>query len=145
MENFTPWTSLIGGVLIGISASLLMWLNGRIAGISGILAGGAGLSEPGERSWRLLFLFGLFLGSALILYLVPGQPAFIPRSMYSPDLLVIGGVLVGFGSRMGSGCTSGHGICGIARLSTRSILAVLAFMFSGAVTVYVARHVFGAF
>lgn len=144
MINFSPWSALIGGALIGLSATVLMWLNGRVAGVSGIMAGGAGLSDPGDRSWRLMFLFGLLLGSSAVIYLVPGQPGFTPRVLFSPDLLVLAGVLVGFGSRMGGGCTSGHGICGIARFSARSLMAVLTFMASGAVTVYILRHVFGA-
>lgn len=143
MQNFTPWSALSGGAMIGLSATVLMWLNGRVAGVSGILAGGAGISDPGDRSWRLMFLLGLLLGSAMVIYLAPGQPAFAPRTLFSPDLLVVAGLFVGFGSRMSGGCTSGHGICGIARLSTRSLTAVLVFMGSGAVTVYLARHLFG--
>ncbi len=143
MTTFTPWSALAGGVLIGLSATVLMWLNGRIAGISGILAGGAGLSAPGERVWRLMFLAGILLGSALVVYLVPGQPAFAPRVGFPMYLLVTAGVLVGIGSRLGSGCTSGHGICGIARFSERSLVAVVVFMGSGALTVYLANHVVG--
>lgn len=143
MTSFTPWTSLAGGALIGASAVVLMWCNGRIAGISGILAGGSGLSERGDRAWRLLFLIGLLAGSTLVIYGLPGQPAFVPRSGFSPIIVILAGVLVGFGSRMGSGCTSGHGICGLSRLSPRSMLAVICFMLSAGLTVFVTRHLLG--
>lgn len=141
MNNFTPWSALAGGALIGLSAVVLMWCNGRIAGISGILAGGSGLASKGERAWRWLFLLGLLMGSALVVFGLPGQPAFTPRTNFPAWLLLPAGLLVGFGSRLGSGCTSGHGICGIARLSPRSLAAVAVFMASGAVTVFLLRHV----
>lgn len=141
MDNFTPWTALAGGALIGASAVVLKWCNGRIAGISGILAGGSGLSDAGDRLWRVLFLLGILLGSALVVFLMPGQPAFTPREGFPVWLLLLAGLSVGFGSRLGSGCTSGHGICGIARFSSRSFAAVSVFFACGAATVFVMRHV----
>ena len=127
MTHFTPLASTVGGLLIGLSASLLVLFNGRIAGISGVL--GRALAPPdGERGWRLLFLAGLLAGGAA------------PRSI---GPLIFAGLLVGVGTRLGGGCTSGHGVCGIARLSPRSIAATLVFMTAGAATVFVARHVLG--
>ncbi len=139
--HFTPWSALIGGGLIGLSAVVLMWFNGRIAGISGILA--SSLTSGRAGIWRLCFIAGLLLGAAGVIYLVPGQPAFEARNDFPLAALMVAGVLVGFGSRLGSGCTSGHGICGIARLSPRSIVAVLVFMASAGLTAYVSRHLIG--
>ena len=138
MEYFTPVSALLGGALIGISVTLLLLFNGRIAGISGIL-NGVFILPRDEKTWRILFLLGLILGAALFNQLMPNF--FSPRQNYPFWLLVSGGLLVGFGTRMGSGCTSGHGICGIARLSIRSILATLTFMASGIFTVFIIRHV----
>lgn len=138
MEYFTPVSALLGGALIGISVTLLLLFNGRIAGISGIL-NGVFILPRNEKTWRILFLLGLILGAALFNQLMPNF--FSPRQNYPFWLLVSGGLLVGFGTRMGSGCTSGHGICGIARLSIRSILATLTFMASGIFTVFIIRHV----
>ena len=134
--NFTPWTALAGGVLIGAAASLFVLLNGRIAGISGLLAS---LLEPGAegRGEKLLFLLGLLL--APLLWVLFGR---LPVLEFQSGWfgLLIAGLLVGVGTRYGSGCTSGHGVCGISRLSARSIVATLAFMAAGFGTVYVLRH-----
>ena len=130
--------ALAGGVLIGTAATLLLWLTGRIAGISGIL-GGVLMPRNGEVAWRVAFLIGLIGAGAAYLWLVPG--AYSPRQGFSPLLLVIAGLLVGFGTRMGNGCTSGHGVCGLGRLSMRSFAAVLTFMAAAIVTTYIVRHV----
>ena len=138
MENFTPFSALAGGVLIGISVTVLLLFNGRIAGVSGILNGLFFASKP-DKLWRLLFLVGLVLG-ALVFQL--GVPDFnSPRQHYPLPLLIIGGFLVGFGARMANGCISGHGVCGLANLSLRSLVATCAFMVSGMLTVYIVRHV----
>jgi len=140
MENFTPISALIGGALIGASAVMLMALNGRIAGISGITSGLLSLTRIPDRGWRLAFVTGLIaapVGLALI--------GLKPDITFTASLPMMGaaGLIVGFGSVFGSGCTSGHGVCGIARLSQRSIIATLVFMASGIATVFVVRHVFG--
>ncbi len=140
MTEFTPVAAAIGGALIGLSAVLLMWFNGRIAGISGILQG-AVFSRGAERSWRLAFVAGLVLGGALYVLVTGGT--LLTREGVSPWLIVGAGLLVGVGTRLGSGCTSGHGVCGIGRLSPRSLLATLTFMTTGAITVFVVRHVAG--
>lgn len=137
MENFTPVTALIGGGLIGLSALVLYLGLGRIAGISGIL-GGIFDSGP-ERSFRLTFLIGLIVGAA-VLYYGFGQPAAVVSQASTP-WLIAAGLLVGFGSRMGSGCTSGHGVCGLARGSVRSLTATMVFFVVALVTVFVLRHV----
>jgi len=138
--NFTPWLSLFGGVLIGLSAVMLMAFKGRIAGISGVLGGLMQFSNvpKGHFSWRLAFVFGLLLSSA-IYGLVWQMPSAVIDSGY--PLLIVAGLLVGFGTRMGSGCTSGHAVCGIGRLSMRSIAATLSFMVSGFVMAYLLFHV----
>ncbi|KHL73218.1 YeeE/YedE [Pseudomonas putida] len=137
--NFTPWSALGGGALIGLAASLFILANGRIAGISGLLAG---VMQWGSEGWseKALFLLGL-----LIAPLVWGLFAVLPEiEIYTPwPALVIAGLLVGLGTRYGSGCTSGHGVCGVSRLSPRSIVATVCFMASGFATVYVIRHVLG--
>lgn len=140
MQNFTPISALIGGSLIGLSTVLLFWLNGRIAGISGIFHG---LFPPhkNEFLWRALFLIGLIMGS-LIYYAFP-QIQFIPRTQYPIPLLVCSGILVGIGTKLSGGCTSGHGICGIARMSARSFIATIIFFIFGLLTVYVVRHIWG--
>lgn len=134
----TWMSALAGGVLIGVAATLLLWLTGRIAGISGIV-GGVVMPRSGDVAWRAAFLLGLIGAGAAWLWWVPG--AFTPRLGFPPLLLVIAGVLVGFGTRMGNGCTSGHGVCGLGRLSPRSLAAVLTFMVTAIVTTYVVRHV----
>ena len=137
---FTPWQAIIGGSLIGAAAVILMWSMGRIAGISGIVAGA--LNERGEeRTWRLSFLLGLFLGAILAAYF-SGALADV-QSVASTPVLIVAGLLVGFGTRMGGGCTSGHGVCGISRFSLRSVVATAVFMASGGVTVFVVRHLLG--
>ena len=128
---------LIGGALIGIAASLLLLLNGRIAGISGILSGISGTIGGTERYWRLAFIIGLICGAA-IYFLAAGRHA-----VQLPDgnlTLIVAGLLVGFGTRLGSGCTSGHGVCGLARLSPRSLAATATFMLFGMLTVFLIRH-----
>jgi hypothetical protein len=124
-----------GGALIGLAASLLLWLDGRIAGISGIL-GGIG-DASGDRGWRIAFLGGLVLGAGGYALAAGGLPQ---QLQGGPLLMAAAGLLVGFGTRLGSGCTSGHGICGIARLSPRSLAATATFMAAGILTVFVARH-----
>jgi len=137
--NFTPWAALAGGVLIGAAASLFVLLNGRIAGISGLLA--SLLETGGEgRSEKLLFLLGILL-APLLWMLFATLPAMEFQSGWIG--LLVAGMLVGVGTRYGSGCTSGHGVCGISRLSTRSIVATVAFMVAGFATVYVLRHLLG--
>lgn len=137
--NFTPWSSLAGGALIGLAASLFVIFNGRIAGISGLIGsllqrGSEGVSE------KALFLLGL-----LIAPLLWGLFAALPQIEFKSGGggLIVAGVLVGIGTRYGSGCTSGHGVCGISRLSPRSMVATVCFMFSGFVTVFVLRHLLG--
>jgi uncharacterized membrane protein YedE/YeeE len=139
VENFSPVSALTGGALIGLAASLLLLFNGRIAGISGILAGSLFLRRQ-ERWWRLFFLAGMVAGASLYQHL--GGDLSEGRTGYPLPLLIIGGVLVGFGTRLGSGCTSGHAVCGLARHSSRSIVATLVFMAFGGISVYLARHVF---
>lgn len=140
MENFTPVAGTIGGLLIGASAALFVLLNGRVAGIAGIL-GGLVEDRSGETGWRLAFVLGIVLGPLLVLAAGEfGPPISIDASW---PVLVAGGLLVGFGTRLGSGCTSGHGVCGIARLSPRSLLATFLFMEAGMATVFVVRHWIG--
>jgi uncharacterized protein len=123
MASFDPLSALIGGALIGLASVLLMLLTGRIAGVSGI-AGRLFNPQPGEIAWRLMFLIGLVIGAGAWLVASPA-PIRIEASL---PVLIVGGLLVGFGTPLGGGCTSGHGVCGIARLSPRSILATLVFM-----------------
>lgn len=132
--------ALIGGLLIGTASALMLWLEGRIAGISGIV-GGLLQRTQGDASWRVAFLLGLLLSPLLVL-LFSGQRPHI-EALVSPRTLVIAGLLVGFGTRLGSGCTSGHGVCGLGRRSPRSLTAVLTFISTGALTVYVMRHLIG--
>ena len=142
---FTPWASLRGGILIGLSAVMVMGLFGRIAGISGITKGflGTVLPTPGtprDRDWRLAFLLGL-VAAPLAIMLVGGTVSqTVPTNLLG---MAIAGLLVGLGTALGSGCTSGHGVCGLARLSRRSLAAVVTFMTAGFVTVFVLRHVLG--
>ncbi len=138
MTEFTPLSAALGGGLIGLSALLLFWLDGRIAGISGILGN---LLEGREIGWRIAFLLGFIAAPAL--YAAAGG-SLPPLSVTaSVPLLLIGGFLVGFGTRLGNGCTSGHGVCGIARLSPRSIAATCIFMAAAAATVFIMRHLIG--
>jgi len=139
MENFTPVSALIGGGLIGLSAAILLAVNGRLAGISGIMAGLVPPSRD-DATWRVLFIVGL-LGGAAAWLVASGGPA-IEFDVGWP-VVVIGGLLVGVGTRIGAGCTSGHGVCGLARLSPRSIVATGTFVGVGALTVFVSRHLIG--
>jgi uncharacterized membrane protein YedE/YeeE len=134
--NFTPGMSLLGGLLIGTASALFILANGRIAGISGILGG---LLRPtsGDVVWRLAFLLGLVVAPAVLAAFVAPT---LPTIEASPTTLVIAGLLVGVGTRYGGGCTSGHGICGLSRLSPRSLIATLAFMGSGMAIVFAMRH-----
>lgn len=135
-QSFTPWSSLAGGILIGAAASMLILFNGRIAGISGIIGG---LLKPsgGDIGWRIAFIGGL-LGAPLIYRLIAELPAIQIDAGYG--VLIAAGLLVGVGTRYGSGCTSGHGVCGISRLSPRSMVATLIFMAAGFAATYVVRH-----
>jgi len=139
MVNFTPVSAAIGGALIGLASALLMLLTGRIAGMSGIL--GETLTG-GDKQWRLAFIAGLLL--APMLSGLIGHPLATPAMPDSWAVIVVAGLLVGFGSRLGGGCTSGHGVCGIARLSRRSLTATVIFMITAIAVVFVARHVIGA-
>ncbi len=140
MEHFTPVSSLLGGALIGLAASILLLFNGRVAGISGIL-GGALTPAPGDTLWRLMFLLGLAGVGAVGALLRPA--AFVAGPVQSPWLIAIAGLLVGYGTRLGNGCTSGHGVCGVSRLSPRSLLATATFLATGAITVFLAKHLLG--
>ena len=139
MANFTPVSAAIGGALIGLAAALLMLLSGRIAGISGIL--GESLNTGTDKGWRLAFLAGLVAAPLLATLAGYGVPS--PQMPGSWGVIVLGGLLVGFGTRLGTGCTSGHGICGIARLSPRSLAATALFMAAAIIVVFVTRHVLG--
>ena len=140
ITTFQPYSAAIGGALIGLSAVLLMLLNGRIAGISGIMAGCLP-TTGGPRGWRIAFLAGLV--AAPLIALAAGTPLIVPAVPESWGIVIAGGLLVGFGTRMAGGCTSGHGVCGIARLSPRSIVATLTFMTAAIAVVFIARHVVG--
>ena len=142
--EFTPWASLFGGVLIGLSAVMVMALFGRIAGIAGISRGALGMADgggAGDWAWRIAFVAGLIAAPPLVA-LVAGASVgqTVPTNL---PMMAIAGLLVGLGTALGSGCTSGHGVCGLARLSTRSLVAVLTFMAVAALTVFLLRHVFG--
>lgn len=139
MSTFTPVTSLAGGALIGIAASLLLLCNGRVAGISGIV-GGLVTRRPRDVAWRASFVAGLALGGAVLRVTHAASLGAIDGSL---AMVVVAGLLVGVGTRLGGGCTSGHGVCGISRGSVRSIVATVVFMATGAITVFVVRHVIG--
>ena len=136
--TFTPVSGFLGGMLIGLAAVLLLLANGRIAGISGIV-GGLLTRVRGDIIWRITFVLGMWLG-ALVYWGARGQ-MFEVQTVAGWPLMLLGGLLVGCGTRMGSGCTSGHGVCGIARFSKRSTVATLVFMATGILTVFVTRHV----
>lgn len=142
MTEFTPLAGLTGGILIGLSAVLLMAGHGRIAGISGIFGALLGRWQP-ENTWRLLFILGLLAG-AILTALLGGFDSDSMAFPGNPMTTVLGGFLVGIGTMLGTGCTSGHGICGIARLSVRSMVSTALFMFFAIATVYLMRHVIGA-
>ena len=137
--NFTPWSSLAGGVLIGLATGMFLFLNGRIAGISGILGG---LLRPikGDVGWRVAFVAGLIFSPIAFIVATPLPAVQIDAVAAS---LIMAGLLVGIGTRYGSGCTSGHGVCGLSRLSPRSIVATALFMLAGFVTVFITRHLIG--
>ncbi|MEX1033552.1 MAG: YeeE/YedE family protein [Cellvibrionaceae bacterium] len=141
MTEFTPITGLIGGILIGIASVIMLWGSGRITGISGIF-GGLLTPARGDIAWRAAFIGGLIVGG-LLWPLVSGNPLPVDLQVSWPVML-IAGLLVGFGTRLGSGCTSGHGVCGIGRLSPRSLVATLIFMLAAFFTTYISRHVLGA-
>jgi uncharacterized membrane protein YedE/YeeE len=140
MHNLTPLSGLFGGALIGLAAASLMVLTGRIAGVSGIF-GGLLVLRPADQAWRIAFVAGLI--AAPLVAALAGVPLPRPPMTSNMALIVAGGLLVGFGSRMGSGCTSGHGVCGFARLSPRSMAATCIFMGTAIITVAIVRHGFG--
>ena len=133
-----PWESLFGGLLLGVSATMLLLFNGKIAGISGVVSGLFSTPKEGDYSWRVLFISGMVLGGFLTVHLLGLDiPEIKGASMWG---IVAAGLLVGIGTRLGNGCTSGHGICGIGRLSKRSIVATCVFMFVAGLTVFVRLH-----
>lgn len=136
--NFTPWSSLAGGLLIGLATAMFLFLNGRIAGISGIV-GGLLRAAKGDVAWRIAFIAGI-IGSPFVFGLAAPLPEV--RVDAGVATLIIAGLLVGIGTRYGSGCTSGHGVSGLSRRSPRSIVATAAFMLAGFATVYAVRHLF---
>ncbi len=135
-NHFTPWASLAGGVLLGLASALFILFNGRVLGISGIL-GGLLRPRAGDAGWRIAFIAGLLAAPAV--WSMFAAPV-VPRIDATPALLVVAGLLVGWGTRYGSGCTSGHGVCGLSRMSPRSLVATLAFMGTGFASVFVMRH-----
>jgi uncharacterized protein len=137
--HFTPFASLTGGIILGIASAIFILVNGRILGISGILGG---LMPPklGDTFWRISFLLGLLVAPTLFHAVVPAQYITAPRIDATDMMVVIAGLLVGIGTRYASGCTSGHGVCGLSRLSPRSLVATLSFMGTGFAMVYVVRH-----
>jgi uncharacterized membrane protein YedE/YeeE len=146
VETFTPFSSLAGGALIGLAASVLLLFHGRVAGISGIVGETLrGDGTRGEGAYRMAFLVGLAAAGVALRLASPGM--FTTGGMPSGvglALVVVAGLLVGYGTRLGNGCTSGHGVCGLSRLSKRSLVATMTFMAAGGVTVFVMRHVVGA-
>ena len=137
--HFTPFASLTGGIILGIASAIFILVNGRILGISGILGG---LMPPklGDTLWRISFLLGLLVAPTVFHVVVPAQYITAPRIDATDMMVVIAGLLVGIGTRYASGCTSGHGVCGLSRLSPRSLVATLSFMGTGFAMVYVMRH-----
>ena len=138
-QQFTPYSGLIGGALVGLAASLFILLNGRIAGISGIV-GGLLRPQGSGVTWRLAFVAGM-MGAPIVYQIAKPLPTVIVDS--SDTVLICAGLLVGIGTRYGAGCTSGHGVCGLSRMSSRSLIATLTFMICGFATVFVVRHVLG--
>jgi uncharacterized membrane protein YedE/YeeE len=137
--HFTPWASLAGGILLGLASALFILVNGRILGISGIL-GGLLSAKPGDANWRLAFLLGMLVAPVTLGLVAPPELLGPVRIEAGYLVVVAAGLLVGYGTRLGSGCTSGHGVCGLSRLSPRSLVATLSFMAAGFAIVYVARH-----
>ena len=140
MENFTPLSASIGGAQIGLAVVLLMVLNGRIAGISGVVSG-AVFAETGDKLWRFMFMLGLIAAPAIWMLAVGSVPPFEITKNW--PLIIAGGLLVGFGTRLGSGCTSGHGVCGLSRLSLRSMLSVVVVMSAGMASVAIVKTILG--
>ncbi|MEI6618270.1 MAG: YeeE/YedE family protein [Betaproteobacteria bacterium] len=138
--HFTPWASLIGGIVLGIASAIFILVNGRILGISGIL-GGLLPPKVGDTSWRIAFLLGFAAAPSVFHALVPAQYIVAPRIDATELTVIAAGLLVGIGTRYASGCTSGHGVCGLSRLSPRSLVATASFMGAGFALVYVMRHV----
>lgn len=145
ITQFTPIEGILGGILIGIATAAWLWLYGRVTGISGILGGLVLDRTPGDRGWQAFYLAGLIIGGVIYLYvLVPGG---LPGAHFHVDLqigwpwMLVAGLLTGFGTRMGHGCTSGHGVCGLARLSPRSLVAVITFLLFAFLTTFMVRHV----
>lgn len=136
MAVFNWQAALLGGSLIGIAATILLLFNGRIAGISGMVNGAISFSR--EEAWRWVFIVGILLGAAIYEYGLAAAPT--PRSTFAPVATILGGLLVGWGTRMGNGCTSGHGVCGLGRLSFRSLVAVITFLITAILTVFIVRH-----
>jgi len=142
MNSFSMVQSLLGGVLIGTAATLLLWLTGHIAGISGIIGRVLfAFKKSDELVWRVLFLVGLVIGAKL--YYMNSAVTSVGRDTFPAWLLIVSGLLVGFGASWGKGCTSGHGVCGLGRLSLRSLVATLVFLSVAIITTYFVRHVFG--
>jgi uncharacterized protein len=138
--NFTPWASLSGGILLGVASALFILVNGRVLGISGIL-GGLLAPKSGDAGWRIAFLLGMLAAPLVYGLLTPAGFVKAPTIDAGFATVVAAGLLVGLGTRFGSGCTSGHGVCGLSRLSPRSLVATLAFMGAGFAMVFVVRHV----
>lgn len=140
-QNFTPFESLLGGILLGISSAIFILVNGRILGISGIL-GGLLRPRKGDIMWRIMFLLGMTSAPFVFHFLFPVSWIVEPNIEANYLTIIIAGILVGFGTRYGSGCTSGHGVCGLSRLSLRSMVSTITFMLFGFISVYVVRHLF---
>ena len=138
--HFTPWASLTGGIILGVASAIFILINGRVLGISGIL-GGLMPPKVGDTAWRIAFMLGLFAAPTVFHAVVPAQYITAPRIDATDMMVIAAGLLVGIGTRYASGCTSGHGVCGLSRLSPRSLLATASFMSAGFVMVYVLRHV----
>jgi uncharacterized membrane protein YedE/YeeE len=138
--HFTPWASLAGGILLGIASAMFILVNGRILGISGIL-GGLLTPKSGDAGWRIAFLLGMLAAPVTLGLIAPAGLIAVPRIEAGTGALIVAGLLVGYGTRLGSGCTSGHGVCGLSRLSPRSLVATCSFMAAGFAIVFVIRHV----
>jgi len=140
-NHFTPWASLAGGILLGLASALFILVNGRILGISGIL-GGLLLPKGADAGWRVAFLLGMLAAPVTLAWIAPADLITAPTIDAGYAAVVVAGLLVGYGTRLGSGCTSGHGVCGLSRLSPRSLVATGSFMAAGFAIVYVMRHLF---
>lgn len=138
-NHFTPWASVWGGIVLGLASALFILINGRVLGISGIL-GGLLKPKPGDAAWRVAFVLGLMTAPLVLAMVAPPELLTPPRIEAGYLTVLAAGLLVGYGTRLGSGCTSGHGVCGLSRLSPRSLVATLSFMAAGFATVYLIRH-----